>query len=137
MSNVMEKIKERHFVTLTRIGSTKINQNVFLYCTLLTILLFCLSLQQRIQYGDHRARCAHCTCGSCSGTITPLHLVSVDSLVQFPELVRVDLPLSPQGSDTPEISCGPTKNRVALNSTTVEAMQSGHIGLSIFVRDIG
>ena len=35
--------------------------------------------------------------------------MSVESVVQLPELGQVDLPQSPQGSDTLEIPCGPTE----------------------------
>ena len=46
VSNVKEKIKKRHFVTLTRIVSRQINKPVFVYCTLLTIVVSTYPLQQ-------------------------------------------------------------------------------------------
>ena len=81
-------------------------------------------LQQQLNMAT-QARCTYCTCDSCSGTLAPLHLVLVESIVQSPELVQVDLPQCPERSDTPETSCDPTeKNRVALNPAIVETMQS-------------
>ena len=46
MSNAKSKIKERHFVTLTRIVYTQTNQTVFPYCTVLTIVVSTCLLQQ-------------------------------------------------------------------------------------------
>ena len=127
MSNVKRKIKKCHFVALTRIVSTQTNQSVFLYCTVLTIVVSTYPQQQLFNMAT-----THCTCHTCSSTFAPLHQVSVESLVQHVELVQVNLPQYPQGSDTPETLSGPTeKIRVVLNPAIVEAMQPGCLGLPI------
>ncbi|KAJ8895231.1 hypothetical protein PR048_000556 [Dryococelus australis] len=46
----------------------------------------------------------------CSGTLAPSHMVPCQSVVQRPQLVPADLPLSLQESRTPYSSCDPTIN---------------------------
>ena len=51
--------------------------------------------------------------------------------------MRVDLLQYPQGSDTPDTSCCPTENGVALNPAIVKTMQWDRLGLFISTRNIG
>ena len=71
-----------------------------------------LSTITAVHYGDHQARCTNYSCESCSGTLAPLHLVSVEFIVcsaQNSYCRFSTVSKTPKGSDEPETSCGPTE----------------------------
>ena len=104
------KLKKRHFVTLTRIVSTKTSQTVFLYCTVGSTYNVdsTYPLQQRFNIATSKLVSHIVPANHVLVQLAPLHLVTVDSCAAS-GTPAVDLLQCPQGSATAETSCDPSE----------------------------
>ena len=142
MSRVKRKIKKRQFATLTRIVSTQTNQRVFLYCTVLKIVVILIHYNSAVaQYCEHQARCTHCTLRLIFWYSLSLSLhytwCLLDLLCSAHNSCKYIFTVSTGVWNATDFMWPHTKNIVALNPAIMETLQSGRLGLSISTQNFG